>query len=74
MATMQVGRAVGWRARARDAAAPHSCPSQGLLDTGPLTAAAPTSDADECLWIKVLMYNPRDVGRAADLLRVRGCT
>ena len=27
--------------------------------------------AEEWLWIKVLLYNPRDVGRAAELLRVR---
>ena len=28
---------------------------------------------DEELWVKVLMYNPRDVGRAAELLRVSLC-
>lgn len=33
----------------------------------------PPPPADECLWIKVMMYNPRDVSRAAELLRVRTC-
>ena len=35
------------------------------------TACPPACAAEECVWIKVAMYNPKDVGRAAELLRVR---
>lgn len=42
-----------------------ACPSSCQL------CPAPTC-AEECVWIKVLMYNPRDVSRAAELLRVGG--
>ena len=26
--------------------------------------------AEECVWVKILLYNPRDVSRAANLLLV----
>lgn len=38
--------------------------------TPPIGCMAAWVPADECVLIKVLLYNPRDVGRAAELLRV----